>query len=684
MNFIEFIQLLLRNKKWVFVFPLLTACIVFFMTRNMPHTYSSDMVIYTGIASGYTADDMEGKVDYHEANSKFDNLINTMTSKETRKEVALNLMAAMLHQPEELKRITGKLKLTPLEWLNNRQQISRVLGKDSIETFTKLSAEIQKGLTSPYYSILFGKDANPFNVNTLSTIKSTRIGMSDMVKVEYTSEDAALTKKTLDILAVVFMSKYKGMRIGEVNNVVKYFEEQTNLSLGKLQQAEVSLRNFRSTNRVINYYEQTKSIADQKAHYEELESHLQMDWDGYKSALNKVESKISSRTLIQLKSDEIVKARNELAASYNDMGLSMVKGGEGNDKQNARIEQLKESLKEKVQSLYELNNSTEGMPGKSLLDEWLNLMVNADEASSKLKILAANKIKFEKIYDQFAPMGSDLSKLERDVEVSEKEYLTLLHNLNQAKLRERNLVVSDNISVTDPPDMPVVANSSKRIVLVIAGFMSCLILILTILILKEFMDDSISNPSRVLKLTGLKTATAFVASGAKEGVMLNETNQLSYKRWMLSLIDLQQQASNEKHKAIVVPFRQSAEQCKSYIDQIALQMTNMGYPWESANTTNAAASASNQLILAESENRELFPLQQLAGCKLIYLFMNAEQTFDEYQNQLLDNWKQLNIPIQVVLLETKTHQLEKFLGEIPKKRSRFRKFMKSILKRYTR
>ena len=100
MNFIEFIQLVLRNKKWVIFFPLLVAGCIYFLTRNLPHTYSSEMVIYTGIASGYNADnDINGKIDYHEANSKFDNLINTITSKETRKEVSLRLLSDLLNHP---------------------------------------------------------------------------------------------------------------------------------------------------------------------------------------------------------------------------------------------------------------------------------------------------------------------------------------------------------------------------------------------------------------------------------------------------------------------------------------------------------------------------------------------------------------------------------------------------------
>jgi hypothetical protein len=56
---------------------------------------------------------------------------------------------------------------------------------------------------------------------------------------------------------------------------------------------------------------------------------------------------------------------------------------------------------------------------------------------------------------------------------------------------------------------------------------------------------------------------------------------------------------------------------------------------------------------------------------------------DEYHLQMLRGWEQTGIPVQAVLVDTKIHHLEKFLGEIPKHRSRLRKRIKDILRRYS-
>lgn len=577
MTFIEFIQLVLRNKKWVIAFPILVAVSTFFFTKNMPQTFSSEMVIYTGIASGYNVDnDISGKIDYHAANSKFDNLINTITSKETRKEVALKLMANLIHHPNELNGLIENLKDEKLVWLSNKNSLASLRGSNEEETYQNLIKQISKGPQNDFHKLLYGKNDNPFNLNTLFSIKATRLGFSDMVKVEYTSKDAFITKKTLDILAEVFLHKYKGMRIGEVNNVVKYFQEETALALSRLQNAEMILKNFRTNNRLINYYEQTKYIADQKESFEQNESQLQMEISGSESALKKIETKLNSRVLVKLKSEQLVKARNELSEKYNSQSLSLVKGAIVSSAQNENTESIKKDLKDKVQELYQLNNSTEGIPGKDLLDQWLDLTVSATENKSKLDVLQRNKSEFEKVYDKFAPMGSDLNKLERDVDVSEKEYLNLLHNLNQAKLREKNLVVTENISITDPPEMPAVANSSKRLILIIASFFSCLVMAIVGLILKEFMDDSISNPLHLLKTTGIKTATAFALPSSQYKTNKALIDSISCERFMLSLLDNENKNTEGFSQILAVPFHKSDRDYKEILTNLVNEINSNG------------------------------------------------------------------------------------------------------------
>ena len=94
MNLLEFIRLIARNWKWLFVFPLCTALVVLFLTRNAKKEYNSSTLVYTGIASGYSITSNEDeRVDYFAVNNAFDNLMATIKSRETEEEVAMRLLA---------------------------------------------------------------------------------------------------------------------------------------------------------------------------------------------------------------------------------------------------------------------------------------------------------------------------------------------------------------------------------------------------------------------------------------------------------------------------------------------------------------------------------------------------------------------------------------------------------------
>ncbi|MBL0073197.1 MAG: hypothetical protein IPP34_15880 [Bacteroidetes bacterium] len=89
-----------------------------------------------------------------------------------------------------------------------------------------------------------------------------------------------------------------------------------------------------------------------------------MDLKGYQSALLKIESKLSNKALIRLQSDDVVKLRSDLSARYNSRGLELIQEKSNNNIEDPSIKHLKDELKSSIESLYDVNNSIEGVPGK--------------------------------------------------------------------------------------------------------------------------------------------------------------------------------------------------------------------------------------------------------------------------------------------------------------------------------
>ena len=682
MSLIEFIQLIIRNKKWVLYFPLIVGLGVFVLTRNTPHTYTSEMVIYTGIASGFNPDnDFENKIDFHAVNSRFDNLINIIGSRETQKNIGIKLLANMLANKEHLSALLENSKNSYLSKTLNESFVKKFSKDNEVETEEFLMSQLEKGTQNEIYQLVYGERGSPFNVKTLSEIKAVREGNSDMLKISYTSEDPFTCKKTLDITSEIFLKKYQDMRIGEANQAVKYFRDQTALAKIKLQVSEENLKKFRTNNRVINYYEQTKYIADQNENIENNTAQLQMELLGFEKALAKVEEKIGNRFQIILQSDKIVQTKGKLTEELNKNGVDAVKNGTVSITTSPQIENLKNDLRSSLERLYALNNSTEGMPGKNLLEEWLKLTVSKEETAAKLRVITDNKVQFDKVFDRYAPMGSELSKLEREVETAEKEYLNLLHNLNQAILREQNLEVSETVSIIDEADLPVVPNPSKRLMLVIASVLSCLVIVITLLIIKKYIDNSIGSPMRLEEITGLKASTAFLVNKFEEFTM-NEMDARSLDRWHISLIDDTGIIATSK-SILTVPFNCNPVQMQNYIDKLNSYISESEKPLLVIPSKDFVTSQQNHSIVVADK---IFPKQQpkllIGQVAQVYLFFDASQKLDEYQMQIIEEWKNSNTEILGILVNTDEQPLGKYLGEIPIKRSKLRTYIKKQFMRY--
>lgn len=682
MNLIEFIQLLIRNKKWVLYFPLVVGIGVFVLTRNTPKTYTSEMVIYTGIASGFNPDnDFENKIDFHAVNSRFDNLINIIGSRETQKNVGIKLLAYMLHNKEQRDNLIENSKNSYLTKTLSESFIKKFKQATEDETESFLAKQLEYGIKNEIYQLVYGEKENPFNVKTLAGIKAVREGSSDMLKISYTNEDPFTCKKTLDITSELFLKKYQNMRIGEANQAVKYFRDQTNLAKLKLQASEENLKQFRSANRVINYYEQTKYIADQNENIENNTAQLQMELQGYTNALARVEEKIGNRFMIILQSDKIVQTKGKLAEELTKNGVEAVKNGTASVTTSPNIEGLKTELKGSVEKLYALNNSTEGMPGKNLLDEWLRLTVIKEETAAKLNVITDNKLRFDKVFDRYAPMGSELSKLEREVETAEKEYLNLLHNLNQAILRERNLEVSETVSVIDDADLPVVPNPSKRIMMIIASVLSCIIIVIVVLIIRKYIDNSLGSPIRLEEITGLKAATAFLINKFEPAVM-HEMDRRSLDRWHIKLIDDTGIIQTDK-SILTVPFNCSVLQMQDYISKLNLFITETSSPLKVIAAKDFVAETHNRSVVVADK---IFPKQQpkylITKVQQVFLFLDATKKLDEYQMQIIEEWKNTGTEILGILVNTDEQPIGKYLGEVPMKRSKLRAYVKKQFMRY--
>lgn len=368
--------------------------------------------------------------------------------------------------------------------------------------------------TNYIYKLL--NSSNPYySIDAIKSVTVRRVQSSDLITLKFTSYDPGICLQTLTIISEVFIRKFKTINENSSDAVVKYFINEVNKSAKRLQKAEERLLEFNKRNNIINYYEQSKAVANVK---EELDLNYQKEQIRYESAasvLKKLEEKLSVQDKIQLKTAEILELRDKLSNITSQITLTEVYQ-DPDPKNRAKLEdlknqsdKLKKNLEGQIGQFYIYTNTTDGLPLTDLLTQWLANVVVYEESKASMRVLASRIRDFSEYYKTFAPLGSTQKKIEREINVAEQEYLSLLHSLNLSKLKQQNIELSSNIKAVDPPYFPLKPIPGKEKLLVIAAGLFGFLLVLILILALEYFDNTIRTPDRLEEFSKLRIAGTF-------------------------------------------------------------------------------------------------------------------------------------------------------------------------------
>lgn len=709
MNLLGIIRLIIRHYKLLFLLPLVTAITAYFLLGEQKVVYQSKVVIYTGIASGYSIESIEG-VTYnnYKTNNAFDNLINIIKARKTIQETALKLLATDLSLTKanpwylSAENFESLMKKVPAE-------VKRVIvpndGEKTLENITKL---YKSSDTNYVYRLL--NSPNPYyGIKAIEGIVVKRVLTSDLIEVSYNSDDPGICRHTLEILAKVLIENYSTIFKDQTVMVIKWFEEQVTLSEKRLKDAEDRLLEFNSGNNIINYYEQTKFIAMERELLDREAYSEQKEYMAAEAAKNELERKLGIKDHLFQTSNSIIVLRNELSEILSQIVI-LESEKSRNQAMDDRIKELRaqaDSIKNKfsetVSQLFTLQNTIEGVPVSMILTEWLAKMMKYEESKAKLKALGRRQTEFQQKYATFAPLGATLKRIEREIGVCEQDYMERLHGLNLAKLREQNIELSNNIKVIDQPVMPksgkTVSNKLVALIAFIVGF----ILVLTVLILLEIFDSTIKSAARAEAIIGLKVVGIFPSM---KSLAKNPQKELILKR----LIDVairntffKQLTADQGLKIAFVSTR--AEEGKNMIASlfanrllerqiecslfaplekgIEQDKTHVLYNPNNPNELNSMLGnnpGKHLLIEVPSLIMNDYPSELISTFDLVFLVCRASREWNKADQKTLDRFVETTGKTpEIILNGTDIYQLETVFGEVPIHRSKLRRYIKKLL-----
>lgn len=509
-------QFLYRIRYWLLWGTLFVTGLVIYFTQFLPYSYTVKSSLYAGITSSTSLDG--AAVNFSVVAATFDNLVNIAKSRGTLEKVSLRLLASSYTHGEEWKDnqyIQAKhyrqlLQITPKEVM---ELIDR---KDESKTLANLTAYKKNDHNNFIYSV-FNRTIAFYSMAALDRVELKRIGNSDILDISYTSADPGLTQLTVAFLIEELINAYEILRFKSTNDVIAYFEEQVRLAKVRLSEEEDNLMHYNVQERIINYDEETKALAATRYQVDDRLEAAKRTYEGAVALRKMLDEKMDVRAQIIRNNTNLLQ---ELDKVSNLNQSIMEKEIFISDKSKSKSEELQKEKTELRQAedrissisdnLNEFAFTKEGVGIENMINEWLIALVNEARAQAEMKVLESRQQDIFDQYSHMSPVGTQVNRKERAIDIAQDNYRTQLSGLASANLRLKNIEMStSNLQTVAPPSYPLTDNGRNRLMYILAAFFGSMIFIILYFLLIEVLDHTLRDPYRSKRLSGLPVIAAF-------------------------------------------------------------------------------------------------------------------------------------------------------------------------------
>jgi succinoglycan biosynthesis transport protein ExoP len=533
MSLSDVVRLLVRKWLLLVLVPAVLGVTTYFFARHLPKVYNSDTTIYTGIASGYSLSG-NAPADFNSTSNSFDNLLNLIKARSTKEEVLYQLLATHLWQTSQQPALLGTGAYEGLQESLPAGLRRQLIGPSQFATLQNVRSYAQSNNSNLLYQLLNSANAT-YSLAALNNLTATRIGTSDLIRLEFESYDPELCRYTLALATQVLLEKSRNLREGQTESVIKYYEAELSRAKARLAKAESENLTFNRENNIINYEEQSTTIAAEKEELATQLAQMNQEYAGAQAALQVINRKLGGRPLALLSSRQVLEQRQKLSrlnAAIADQQLysqQQEAGASDKTKQlQAEADKTVQSLQNSVDDYYSHSNSTEGVPNKELLSEWMQDMVLVETNRAKLAVMNRRLQQFEGEYQRMAPLGATLKRIEREIGLAEKEYLTVLSSLNASKSSQQNTqLTATHLKVIDPPNLPTSPKTSKLVLLVLLSSVGGFVFTTGMVLGLGLLDKSLKNPVVAAKRIGLPVAGIMLDTHTAPTKLLQASQQRS-------------------------------------------------------------------------------------------------------------------------------------------------------------
>lgn len=493
MDIKRYFALLKRNKYLLISIPLIAVAVTFFLVRNMADQYISAAQIATGIVDETQQVQLsEVIVQESKINQQFANLIQLILQKKTIDQISYTLILHDLITPDPFRKFSKNVKdLNPDAY------------KHAVEVYTQKKRDYeplllwnadQNGLYKVIESMGYDEESLKKNLSVY------RIGSSDFIEVRFTSENPTLSAFVVNELCSEFISSYSSVKRQNQMKGLNFLDSLLRQKQLSMEQKMAQLKNYKIENRVLNLYEQAKSLYGQIADFETKKELAQKDVVAYSGALQSIDEKFDAKDRRYLQSS-LTKINSEILATKEQLkrlNLDYIKSNFDRNIQ-AKIDSLQNLLSLQINTASDKYLYNPLASKENLVQQRLSAEISLDLARNSIESLNAEIKRLNRKFDLLVPHEAVIQSYENDIKIAGEEYMEVLRKYNQANMESKFSLTLRQLD----PAMPGDAQPSKKMFLVAASGIVALLFCLVVFFVLFYLDNSIQSAHELVHTTGI-------------------------------------------------------------------------------------------------------------------------------------------------------------------------------------
>jgi len=499
MDFLNFIWILKKRIWMLLLMPAVAMVTVIMLTQNIPKVYETHAMLSMGLTG--TSISLQDRVERFTLMTQTRNMLELANSRTVMQLVGMHLLYHDLTAEEPFRQpVENQKKRSAAQVQEVREILKGMLIDKKIAALT----DTQFHLINEF---LAERRYDPRNLR--SHFRIFQIGESDFLNFIFNAEHPLLVAFTLNSMAIVFIDKYRELMAGEKIRSREFFEFQTELALKKLHQREDEYEKFKEENNIVILTEQLSNLVAKINRFETLLDETRQSAASSKAMIWKIESQLSTAdqvlnvsNLILLNTD-VINLTNDIKKLEADYVKKRYERNQSNLTQIERQLRMKQDqLNELIHQLWLGQFIDPQISRQELATQLIDARIELEITSAKQKVIEQELIKLQEQSTYLAPLESKSTRLSREVEFAEQEYIKMLDKLNLARAEESNTLSSNHLQILEKAEVPLKPQASKRLMMVaVAGIGSVFLVIVTIFII-EYLDTSIRYVPQAEKATG--------------------------------------------------------------------------------------------------------------------------------------------------------------------------------------